>query len=163
LLKLYYESSNKYAGLVDSPTLSRLTQDFSVTLAATFITPEKVKEQKHQLRPREVTIEIVIYGLRKDMDIVGNLLSEGCLYLQHPMECDTRTAYVNPQYWVRPGSQMPKVEGMTFAAASRSTSSKELLDEMGTNQLLQLFDCANGPTIFSEVKPSPRLRTRLQE
>ena len=163
LLKLYYEASNKYAGLVDSPTLSRLRQDFTTTLAATFIAPAKEKEQKQQLRTRQSTVEIVIYGLRKDMDAVGHVLCEDGLYLQHPKECDTSVDYVNPQYWVRSGSQMPKVEGMTFEAASRSTSCKELLDETRTNQLLQLFDCANGPTTFSEVRPSARLRTCLQE
>jgi hypothetical protein len=163
LLKLYYEASDKYAGLVDSPTLSRLGQDFTATLAATFIAPAREKEQKQQLRPRQVTVEIVIYGLRKDMDAVGNFLSKDGLYLQHPKECDTRVPYVNPQYWVRPGSRMPKVEGITFEAASRSTSCKELLDETRTSQLLQLFDCANGPSTFSEVRPSLRLRTHLQE
>jgi hypothetical protein len=163
LLKFYYEVSNKYAGLADSPTLSRLRQDFTATLAATFIAPEREKEQKQQLRTRQITVEIVIYGLREDMDAVGNFLSKDGLYLQHPKECDTRVAYVNPQYWVRPGSQMPKVEGMAFEAASKPTSCNELLDETRTNQLLQLFDCANGPTTFSEVRPSPRLRTHLQE
>ncbi|KAH0562185.1 hypothetical protein GP486_003119 [Trichoglossum hirsutum] len=161
-LKLYYEVSNKYAALVDSPTLSKLIQDFAVTLAPTFIAPRKM-EQKQQPRPREITVEIVIYGLRKDMDAVGDLLSDNCLYLQHPKECDPDTAYVNPQYWLRPGSQMPKVEGITLATVSGSTSCKELLDEVHTNQLLQLFDCANGPTKFSEVGQSLRLRTDLQD
>ncbi|KAH0541601.1 hypothetical protein FGG08_003949 [Glutinoglossum americanum] len=163
LLKFYYEVSNKYAGLVDSPTLSRLNQDFLVTLAATLIAPKREKEQKQRLRPREIAVEIVIYGFHEDMDAVGNSLSEGCLYLQHPKEWDTRVVYVNPQYWIRPGSQMPKVEGMSFVAASSFAPCRESLDETRTNQLLRLFDCANGPTIYSEVRPSHRLRTHLQD
>ena len=93
LLKLYYEASNKYAGLVDSPALSRLRQDFTTTLAATLIAPAREKEQKQQPRPRQTTVEIVIYGLRKDMDAVGNFLSEDGLYLQHPKECDTQAGF----------------------------------------------------------------------
>lgn len=163
LLKLYYEVSNKYAGLLESPTLSKLSQDFMVTLAATFIAPEREKEQRERVRPREISVEIVIYGLHEDMDAIGNFLSEDGIYLQHPKEFDTRAAYVNPQYLVRPGGQMPKVEAATFAAASRHTSCKEVLDETRTNQLLQLFDCANGPATFSKVRPSPRLLTDLKE
>lgn len=120
-------------------------------------------ESKKQPRPTKVDVEIVIYGLRKDMDAIGNFLSEGGFYLQHPMECDTRVPYVNPQYLLRPGSQMPKIQNMTSAATVRSTSVRESLDETRTKQLLQVFDYAEGPTTFGEVKPSLRLRTQLQE
>ncbi|KAK2764390.1 hypothetical protein FQN54_009084 [Arachnomyces sp. PD_36] len=162
LLKLYTEVSNKYTGLVDSPALSRLGQAYAVTLAATLILPKRKGNKKVTPGPSENTVEIVIYGLLKDKDAVGNFLSEDDAYLQHPKECDIRVAYINPQYLVRPGSKMPRIQGLTFADASGSASCKEILNERRTNQLFQVFDCANGPITFPEVKPSRSLRTRLQ-
>jgi hypothetical protein len=163
LLKLYYDVSNKYAGLVDSTTLIKLGQEFKITLAATAIAQKKENKQTQQLRPRETTIEIVIYGWYKDMDAIGKALSRDGLYLQHPIECDISVDYENPQYWLRPGSRMPKIEGIAIANTSRSALDKELLDETRIPQLLRLFDCANGPASFSEVRPSFRLRTQLKE
>jgi len=163
-LKLYCEDSNKYAGLLISSTLTRLVHEFSITLSGTLSTPQPQKDQKSEsISSRDCTIHIVVYGLLTEMKPVGNLLSEGGLYLQHPDEYDTRVEYINPQYLVRPGSRMPKIGGASFRACSRSTSSKEVLDDTSKSQLLQVFNSANGPNLFSEVKSSSRLRTSLQE
>ena len=163
-LKLYYEESNKYAGLLVSPSLTRLIQEFSVTLFATLCPSKSQKNRKPGSTPRECPIQIVIYGFLAEKMSVGNLLSEGGLFLQHPIEYDKRVEYINPQYLVRPGSRMPKFESGAFAAGSSSTSStEEVLDEISKNQLLQVFNSASGPNLFSKVKPSPRLQASLQE
>jgi hypothetical protein len=164
-LKLYYEDSNKYAGLLISPTLTRLIHEFSVTLFATLSPPRHQKDQAPgSISSKDCWTHIVIYGVLTEKNAVGNLLSEGGLFLQHPNEYDTRVDYVNPQYLVRPGSRMPKIDVGAFPAGSRSTSSsKEVLDDTSKSQLLQVFNSANGPNWFSEVKSSPRLRTSLQE
>ncbi|OCK85547.1 hypothetical protein K432DRAFT_318094 [Lepidopterella palustris CBS 459.81] len=114
-------------------------------------------------KSKEVAIEVVIYGLREDAYNVGNLLSEDDLYLQHPNECDARMTYINPQYLVRPGCEMSELHGVSFALASKSSSGNDILDEKRTIQLLQVFNYANGPTKFSKVLESPRLRTHLQD
>lgn len=163
LLKLYFEASNTYAGLIDAPTLSKLVQSFSVTLVATLTAPQRKEKKCESIPSNERTVHIVIYGLLREMDAVGNFLSDGGHYLQHPSEYDTRLDYVNPQYLVRPGSPMPRLDGVAFTTVSKFSSCKEILDENVTNQLLHVFDSANGPNMFSEIRPSPRLRTCLQE
>ena len=166
LLKFNHEVSTKYAGVVDSPTLSRLQQDLTITLAATFIRPQEeknVKGKKQQSRQNKVTVEIVLYGLSKDTDTVGDVLSKDSLFLQHPNGRDTRVPYFNPQYLLPPDSQMPEVEGITFEAASKSNSSRQLLDERCTAKLLELFNDADGPVEFPEVKQSSRLQSQLKE
>lgn len=163
-LKLYHEESKKYAGLLVSPTLIRLIQEFSVTLFATLGSLQSQKNREPGPTSKECPIQIVVYGFLTEKKSVGNLLSEGGLFLQHPNEYDTRVDYVNPQYLVRPGSRMPKIESGAFAAGSRSISSpEEVLDDVSKNQLLQVFNSANGPDLFSKVKPSPRLQASLQE
>jgi hypothetical protein len=163
LLKLYFEASNKFAGLIEEPTLSKLVQDFSVTLVAALTASQRKEKKRESIPSKERTVHIVIYGLLREMDAVGNFLSDHGHYLQHPSEYDTRVDYVNPQYLIRPGSQMPRLGGVRFTTVSKLTSCKEVLDENATNQLLQVFDSANGPNIFSEIMLSPRLRTCLQE
>lgn len=164
-LKLYYEDSNKYAGLLVSPTLIRLIHEFSVTLSATLSPPQPRKDQESEsISSKDCSIHIVVYGLLTEKNSVGNHLSEGGLFLQHPYEYDTQVDYVNPQYLVRPGSRMPKIGVEAFPAGSRGTSSsKEVLDDTSKTQLLRVFNSANGPNLFSVVKSSPRLRTSLQE
>jgi hypothetical protein len=163
-LKLYHEETNKYAGLLVSPTLTRLIQEFSVTLFATLGSSQSQKNQEPRPISKEYPIQIVVYGFLTEKKLVGNLLSEGGLFLQHPYEYDTRVDYVNPQYLVRPGSRMPKIKAGAFPAGLRSISSpEEVLDDISKSQLLQVFNSATGPDLFSDVKPSPRLRASLQE
>jgi hypothetical protein len=165
LLKLYHEGSNKYAGLLISPTLTRLINEFSVTLSATLSPPQSEKDQEPaSISSKDCSIHIVIYGVLTERNSVGDLLSEGSLFLQHPNEYDMRADYVNPHYLLRPGARMPKIDVGTLSGGSRSTSSsREVLDDTSKSQLLQVFNSANGPNLFSEVKSSPRLRTSLQE
>ena len=166
LLKFYHKISNEYAGVVDSPALSRLQQDLTITLAAMFIAPQKeknVKGKKQQSRPKQVTVEVVLYGLTNDTDTVGDILSKDNLFLQHPNGRDTSVPYFNPQYLVPPDSQMPEIESIVSEATSKSNLSGQLLDERCTAKLLELFNHADGPVEFPEVKPSPRLRSQLKE
>jgi hypothetical protein len=163
LLKLYFEASNTYAGLIEAPALNILVQDFSVTLVATITALQRKEKKRESIPSKERTVHIVVYGLLREMDAVGNFLSDHGHYLQHPSEYDTRVGYVNPHYLLRPGSQMPRLDGVTSTPVSKFASFKEILDENATNQLLQVFDSASGPNMFPEIRPSPRLYACLQE
>lgn len=147
---------------MDSPTLVRLLDDFRVTLAATSIAQDKDKDRKQSQKRRDIAVEITIYGFQVDMDAIGNILSDGDLFLQHPTEYDPGVNYINPQYLVRPGAQMAEFKDMAIAAVEKMTVSKDILDEKRTSEVLRIFDNASGPSTFGEVQPSARLRTRLQ-
>jgi hypothetical protein len=94
--------------------------------------------------------------------VVGDALSAPELYLQHPTVYDPGVEYINPQYLLRPGAQMPKLEQI-FSKTSISDPQQELLNDNQKRQVFQVFDSAVGPTSFSELLQSPRLRTRLKE
>jgi hypothetical protein len=105
---------------------------------------------------------MALYGFRKDKDAVGDTLSAAELYLQHPTAYDPGVEYINPQYLLRPGAQMPKLEQI-FSATSISDPQQELLNDSQKRQVYQIFDSAVGPSTFSELLQSPRLQTPLKE
>ncbi|KAM5376427.1 hypothetical protein ACJZ2D_005481 [Fusarium nematophilum] len=163
-IKLHHEASSKYLGFLDCHAIAELVQRFQVTLTATLWHPKrKTKKNTNQQPGEKSVVHVVIYGLRKDMDDIGSFLEDCNLYLQHPTEYDNRVEYANPQYLLRPGSRMPKVHDAAFHAMPSQESSDRILDEGSKGELLRVFDAADGPSLFAEVKPSPRLRTPLQK
>ncbi|KAF9767042.1 hypothetical protein IL306_000444 [Fusarium sp. DS 682] len=141
-INLYVEGSGKYAGRVESKAIADLVQTYQVTL---------------------VTTLSFVYGLRKDMNEIGDFLEDFDLFLQHPTEYDNRLEYLNPQYLLRPGSSIPRVEDAKFQALLSQQSSDAILEEKPKSEVHQVFDSASGPSSFIQVQQSPRLRTSLQE
>ncbi|RBQ66617.1 hypothetical protein FVER14953_21306 [Fusarium verticillioides] len=97
------------------------------------------------------------------MNNIGDLLEDSELFLQHPTEYDTRLEYLNPQYLIRPGSTFPRVNGASFQALANQQSSDQVMEEKSKSEVHRVFDSASGPSTFTQVQPSPRLRTSLQE
>lgn len=145
LIKLYIDGSKKYAGLLKSSGLSTLFQHFSVTLDSVLIVPKAKKEnskrRSFEIQSRAVQVRIVIYGCRKDLDAVGTHLDSHGVYLQNPTEYDHTIEYINPQYLLRPGAQMPRAMGRSFRTLSKSKSemSSDVLDDKPKSQLQQIL------------------------
>ena len=169
ILKLYFQDSNKYAGIITLPVLCKLLQDFTVQLKTTLMLSEsrsKREFSKRKVKPaKEYSARIIVYGIEDEMSAVGSLLSDADLFLQHPSitECARHIRYCNPHYLLRPGSEMPKLEDLSLTTDARSPRQHEQLDEVNTARLLRIFDCADvdGSQVSVSVEPSPRLQSRL--
>jgi hypothetical protein len=171
ILKLYFQDSNKYAGLIAIPTLCKLLDKFIVEFSATLIrsppkpSPATVKNSKKRLTSYDHSVRIVVYGLRGEESAVSELLSNAGLYLQHPSatECDTDIEYCNPHYLVRPGGQLPALEELRIFSDTRSIKAFEMLNEIEKNRLLRVFDSTDDFVAPAYVIASPRLRSTLKE
>ncbi|KAK3983814.1 SNF2 family N-terminal domain-containing protein [Cladorrhinum sp. PSN332] len=164
IIKLTLQGSRKYAGLVDSFGLVQLLREFSVmAVAALQVSEPKKNEKRSQFNPKNATLFVVVYGLREEAVGIGRFLSEHGEYLQHPVMYDKTLEYTNPQYLLRPGSSMPKLDTSAILEAPRSRAPAPTLNDESKGEILHLFDCAVGPTDFSEITPSSRLSTTLKE
>ncbi|KAF5533205.1 SNF2 family domain-containing protein [Fusarium phyllophilum] len=163
VISLHVDGSGKYIGRIESNAIVDLVQDYQVTLAATLECPPVKKKKSADSFQTPKTLHIVIYGLRKDMNDIGDFLEDSELFLQHPTEYDTRLEYLNPQYLLRPGSTIPRADGATFQALANQHSSNQVMEEKAKSEVHQVFDSASGPSTFTQVQPSPRLKTSLQE
>lgn len=165
LLKFHLPKSDKYIGLLQSQTLTRLAENFTITLSPLLQKPrDSIKSSSRQ--PRKVQMHIVIYGLQTDFDAVGRSLSDDSLYLQHPSQIDDGVPYKNPHFLLPPGFEMPDLRSTTTEPSPRLTYTDDCgdhLDRKQMNEVLQTFDSASGPATYTNVGPSLRLKTQLQE
>lgn len=172
MLKLSFQDSKKYAGLIDSPALSMLLKDWCIQLNATLMAPhgkqdQASKETKSQQTclPGERFVRIIVYGLASKRVAVGISLSNAGLYLQHPSqsEYDRDVEYINPHYLLRPGSHMPELEQLSIDSDSGAQKPPGSLDEANKSRFMRIFDLANEVENSVTVEPSHRLRSTLQE
>ena len=172
MLKLSFQDSNKYAGLVISAALSTLLNDRSIQLNATLTAPHNKRDQiseKTRINstylPQDSSVRIIVYGLASEKVAVGNILSDAGLFLQHPLsnEYDRHVTYINPHYLLRPGSQMPELEQLSTNADSGAPNSPDALDEANKNRFMNIFDHANETDVSLIIKPNYRLRTTLEK
>lgn len=172
MLKISFQDSNKYAGLITSSALLTLFKDRCIQLNATLMAPldkqnpvSKKKKVHQASSPRECPVRITVYGQASERLAVGNLLSDDGLYLQHPSlsEYDRNVQYINPHYLLRPGAQMPYLEHLSINSASGVEKPSESLDEVNKSRFIRIFDLANEVGGPLTVQPSNRLRSTLQE
>ena len=171
ILKLYFQDSNKYAGLLALPALCSLLDNFLVKFSATLMAPPpkpspiKVKDTKPSFASHECSVRIVIHGLKSEKYAVGELLSNASLYLQQPSatERGTDAEYCNPHYLVRPGCQLPTLEDLAISSDTRTKEASGTLDEVEKSRLLRLFDSTDDFGVAAQVIASPRLRSTLKE
>lgn len=163
VISLHVEGTGKYMGRIESKAIVDLVQDYQVTLTTTLECPPVKKKKSTDLFQTPKTLHIVIYGLRKDMNDIGDFLDDYELFLQHPTEYDTRLEYLNPQYLLRSGSTIPRADGAAFQVLANQHSSHQVMEERAKSEVHRVFDSASGPSNFTQVQPSPRLRTSLQE
>lgn len=170
IIKLSFQDSKKYAGIVTLPVLGKLLDEFNVRFTATLSASASQPSQKRGrektkdlARPQECSVHIVVYGLKRERSAISNVLSGAGLYLQQPSlaECDRDIEYSNPHYLVRPGCEMPKLESTSSDVGNEVSPAR--LDDVKTGQFMQLFDLADNNGIRPEIKPSPRLRSSLKE
>lgn len=114
--------------------------------------------------PQDCPVRILIYGLMRESTVVGKLLSDTGLYLQHPSatEYDRLVRYNNPHFLIRPGSLMPKLEELPFLSESATSTASDSLDEASKSRFMRIFDLASESGISPQVEPSSRLLSSLK-
>lgn len=139
-------NSKKYAGY-----LNKEAAQLIVTLSHSYKTNFSAK-----LHPRG-SIAVMIYGVRDEAHIIGDFLSGNGYFLQQPSDFDESTTYYNPQYLIPQGAEFRfswKKNGLELTQSSQ-------LNEKAKLQVSYIMDSASGPTVFSEVQVSHRIKTEL--
>lgn len=164
-LKILTLDSRNHVGLAcstSSPTICQLVGRTRVVLTATLVVPDDSRRSQYV----RATLRIVLYGFMSEKRTVAKTLSDGDLYLQHPSlsECDGRVPYFNPQYLLRPGGSMPKLEHLMISSQSKSDRvAGDWLAEVEKSRLLQIFESAHDPDATFGIRPSLRLQSVLKE
>ena len=139
-------NSKEYAGYLNGEAaqlIGTLSQSYKTKLSAKF-------------HPRG-SISVMIYGVRDEADIIGDFLSDNGHFLQQPSDVDKLTTYYNPQYLIAPGSEFRALWQENGLELTQSLQ----FNEKAKSQASQIMDSASGPTVFSEVQVSHRIKTDL--
>ncbi|KAI1640419.1 hypothetical protein F4809DRAFT_590021 [Biscogniauxia mediterranea] len=172
ILKMYYEITGKYAGILAMPALCDLLESYTIKLRGHLATakPEKLlpgagRGKAKPNRVPEYSLRIAVYGLFVEKNAVCKFLSDSELYLQHPSgtECDLSVDYFNPHYLVRPGGEMPRLEELSLDEHGEQAEPTRTLDDTTKGRLLRMFDQADGGEVEVDANPSSRLQTPLME
>jgi hypothetical protein len=172
IMKLSFQGSTKYAGILALPALCKLQEEFTIEYTANMVALGSRKEQTTMkgkaTTPNAVydcSVRIVVYGVKSQESSVGQLLSDSELYLQHPsaVELHRNVDYWNPHYLLRPGSQMPKLEFLSISPDGNDFTTTDSIDEMHKSRFMQIFNSANGPSGPLNLISSPRLKSILKE
>ena len=149
------------ASLSMSPVIVYLQERAKVSFTATIIAPENGRQRQYV----RATLRLIVFGFRSEGQTVAKTLSDGDLYLQHPSisECGSQVPYFNPQYFVRPGGSMPKLENLAIPSRRPGGGTRDALTEVEKNRMLQIFESAQDPGAAFGVRPSLRLQTVLKE
>ncbi|KAK1765266.1 SNF2 family N-terminal domain-containing protein [Phialemonium atrogriseum] len=151
-----------WASSTSSRVISQLAKKTKVVLTATLVVPDNRRQSQYI----QATLRIIVYGFMSEKRAVAKILSDGDLYLQHPSlsECNGRVPYFNPQYLLRPGGSMPKLENLVISSQGRSgRGPSDFLAEIEKSRLLQVFESAHDPDATFRIRPSLRLQSSLKE
>ncbi|PWY96737.1 hypothetical protein BO94DRAFT_580569 [Aspergillus sclerotioniger CBS 115572] len=164
VLKLSFRNSGVYAGIVPMPVLVNLLEQYTLKLVGALSVPSSRKGVVSQDN-QGPTIRIILYGREDEMKAVGAGLSEAGVFLQHPTVADYQQLlpYMNPQYLLRPGNQMPKLEYLDLSDGGQPSKVLEPLAEDEKSKIMQIFDSANLVPDTCQAKSSPRLKSILEE
>lgn len=152
-------SSGEYLGLLEyniGKALSSLIPNFHVDLDSFLLRNEEAHARGFSNNSH--TVYILLYCERKDSDAISSFLSEHQLFLQHPVSFDPTTEYHNPQYLTGPGGdiEMPELVSSKFQQRQERSMGQE------KDEIANIFETAQGPTVYSNVEPSKRLLTELK-
>lgn len=163
---VHKKSDGDYMGLLDHETasaLGQIRQENDVDIRAYILHDRKSDSKSGRLVwGASIPINIVVYGHAQDSELVGESLSEHNIFLQHPQYKEDLALYKNPQYLVRPGEEYPDIECMETEPSSLWTEPSDERGILSENRLESVFEAAQGPETYSNVEPSPRIRTNLQ-
>ncbi|PYH80229.1 hypothetical protein BO82DRAFT_433433 [Aspergillus uvarum CBS 121591] len=163
VVKLSFADTKKYAGIVAMPALVKLLKQHRVKLVGTLFAAQLGKNagtgECHKPEMR-----VVVYGRIDDQDAVGTCLSDAGMYLQHPKsaEYDPIFPYVNPQYLVRPGGEMPRIDELRISDDEQGSQVSDRLNEGVKSELFRILDTINTYEGSYEACSSPRLASRLK-
>lgn len=172
LLKVSIQDSNKYAGLINHPSLNTLLMNHSVELNATLMEASAKKDQvsektrgQNSITSQDCSVRITVFGLANERTVVGKLLSDAGLYLQHPWpsEHNGHVEYNNPHYLLRPGSKIPNLDQLSQHSDSAISKSTDCITETDKNRFMRILDLANEVGELPSIEPSHRLRSTLEE
>lgn len=172
VMKLYFQDSMKYAGILALPVLCKLQEEFNIDYTANMVASGSRSGQRAATEKvtmpnsaHECSVRIVVYGVKSEQNSVGQLLSDAGLYLQHPSAAELyrHVDYWNPHYLLRPGSEMPKLEALSTCPDLNVATTTESLDESLKSRFTQIFNSANGPGSPLNPASSPRLKSTLKE
>ena len=167
ILKMNFQDTNKYAGVISTSGLTQMLNEHNLKFEATLTAPSQQSRgaKKDAALSKECVVRIVVYGQASERIAVGKAFSKAKLYFQQPCitEYDRKMVYSNPHYLVRPGSKMPELSTLVIDSDTRSTADASKLEEINKNWLTKLFDTANDDGIRVQVLQSPRLFSRLKE
>ena len=158
---VHTSESSKYLGLLDSCTagvLAQLNQNCSVILKAFLLTQKGKDLARKSADTRFRQIYILVYGDHPQGDKVGDILLEKNVFLQHPKWQDQQVTYYNPQYLYTPGKEIEipeRDESRKFLISNQS-------NQTPNDQIAAIFDSAQGPLEYSEVRMSDRLTVILK-
>ena len=159
-----HHDSMAYGGLLRqnlAKALIEITCQYQVTLVAFILVPAGGK--KVPQADRFCQLCITVYGSQEAGRYVGEVLDHVGLYLQHPTSYDPTMPYINPHYLVRPGGTPPVLAVEKQAALPIRPSMALSTDQRLKGGVLQMIDSsAQGPSEYSEVTPSPQMRTPLK-
>ena len=106
---------------------------------------------------------INVFGSTKLSRIIGHVLDNAGIFLQHPQTSDLVVPYLNPHYLVRPGGRHPEPIPELHLSTALQTPWKFSTDYQVKNDVLQALDCsAQGPSEYSQINPSVSIRTALK-
>lgn len=172
IMKLTFQDSKKYAGILALNVLCLLKEKFTIDYKAEMVASEPQgkqgtgKEKKSTPKStHDCSVRIVVYGMKSEASSVGKMLADAELYLQQPFatECHREVDYWNPHYLLRPGSEMPKLEDLSLSPSTKNVRSSDVIDESHKSHFMRIFNSANGPRIQLNLRPSKRLKSSLKE
>ena len=160
LIVVRLEETQMWLGLLDYDTgkaVNRLLSQYSVHLVSFIPIDRRTDKYGFTLTDQSPTHQVhaIIYGTFEELGAIGGMLSDEGIFLQHPTFIDSHTTYENPHYLRRPDTDIE------IPAALGSYSHAKIVN-LTADKLEQLFESAQGPQTFSEVRVSPRLRSILK-
>ena len=159
-----HHESMVYGGLLRqnlAKTLIEITCQYQVTLFAYILVPAEGKNVPQA--DCFCQLCITVYGTQESGRYVGEILDHAGIYLQHPTSSDPNVPYINPHYLVRPGGTPPVPTLGKQAALPIRPSIALSTDQRLKGDVLQMIDSsAQGPSNYSEITPSPQIRTTLK-
>lgn len=172
---LHDETCDTYLGSLSNPKLASALFRVPLRLDATLLISE-IKYTREKKKPqmknrgandetRESIIRIILHGLQDDKEVVGGILSDAGIFLQHPFAAEVipGTRYDNPHYLARPGAGMPKLSHFCHHGMNDKPEI-QLADETGKSRFMRIFEAAEangGSVTVTGMAASPRLRSPL--
>ena len=169
LSQIFLQDSNRYAGILALPVPCRLAKDYNVHLKSTLYAsepePGRGRGERLKSRSKECPFRVIVYGLEKEKGLVGSVLSDARIFLQHPSaaDCSGHVEYRNPHYLLRPSSAMPDLESLSLETRRDDPAESDELSDVARGRLQGIFDCVDTRDIESPrgVIGSGRLRSKL--